>query len=222
MAWRGGREKDRDGFVERMQEGAGGGRGSGKNPCALLRCTYWSPTDEASPRDWRRVVGRRATSEAPLPCRLGPLLDDHPETRLMGPVGAPEIPTRTGHNARTQGRFYYRRQGPDGCDHVQAGSYRDLVGSSPRSSLFPFSFFALPSRPFFMPRPTSPSSIRPHPPLILSNPGYPLVHLPLLAPVLIACARALSPPMTESCAGPQAPCASGLHCMRRHSAGLKK
>lgn len=76
------------------------GRGSGKNPCALLRCTYWSPTDEASPRDWRRVVGRRATSEAPLPCRLGPLLDDHPETRLMGPVGAPEIPTRTGHNAR--------------------------------------------------------------------------------------------------------------------------
>lgn len=31
MAWRGGREKDRDGFVERMREGAGdGGRGKGE------------------------------------------------------------------------------------------------------------------------------------------------------------------------------------------------
>lgn len=97
-SWRG-CEKAR-GRVRERERGEEGGGGSGKNPCALLRCTYWSLSDEASPRDWRRVVGRYATSEAPLPCRLGPLLDDHPETRLMGPVGAPEIPTRTGHNAR--------------------------------------------------------------------------------------------------------------------------
>jgi len=86
-----------------MQEGAAGWERERerKEPVCSPPVHILEPlTDEASPYDWRRVVGLRATSEAPLPCRLGPLLDDYPETRLMGPVGAPEIPTRTGHNAR--------------------------------------------------------------------------------------------------------------------------
>lgn len=88
---------------ERMRGGGGGGggRGSGKNPRAL------SPGAHTGAPRMRRVPaiggewwGGAQRAEAPLPCRLGLLLDDHPETRLMGPVGAPEIPTRTGHNAR--------------------------------------------------------------------------------------------------------------------------
>lgn len=142
---------------------------------------------EASPRDWRRVVGRRATSdEAPLPCRLGPLLDDHPETRLMGPVGAPEIPTRTGHNARLKVGSTTDGKAPTDATTFKQGrtvtspdlSSRGGGGEGARGDEaplfpFPFSFLALPSRPFFMPRPTSPSSIRSHLPLILSNPQLP-------------------------------------------------
>lgn len=193
-------------------------------PVHILGSPGPRPTDEANPRDWWRVVGRRATSEASLPCRLGPLLDDHPETRLMGPVGAPEIPTRTGHNARLKVGSTTDGKAPTDATTFKQG--RTVTSPDLRPALpFPLPFVALPSRPFFLSRPTSPSSIRPHTPhplLILSNPGDSLVH-----PPSSACSRPhslleLSPPMTESCAGPQAPCASGLHCMRRHSAGLKK
>lgn len=172
-------------------------------------------------------MGRRATSEAPLPCRLGSLLDDHPETRLMGPVGAPEIPTRTGHNARLKVGSTTDGKAPADATTFKQGrivTSPELYPALPLSLLFPSSFPALPSRPFFVPRSlylslVHSSSSSADPSAILD---YPLVHLPLLAPVLIACARALSPPMTESCTGPQAPCASRLHCMRRHSASLKK
>lgn len=223
MAWRGGREKNRDGFVERMREGAGGGRGrgSGKNPCALLRCTYWSPTDEASPRDWRRVVGRRATSEAPLPCRLGPLLDDHPETRLMGPVGAPEIPTRTGHNARLKVGSTTDGKAPTDATTFKQGrtvTSPDLLPALPFSLLFPCPSIAslLHASSYLSLIHSSSSSADPQQSWLPSRPPSSACSCPHSL-------RARCPhQQTESCTGPQAPCASGLHCMRRHSADLKK
>lgn len=192
--WRGGEEErkivmaSQRGCEEARGEGGGGGRrrGSGKNSCALLRCTYWSPTDETSPRDWRRVVGRRTTNVAPLPCRLGPLLDDHPETRLMGPVGAPEIPTRTGHNARLKVGSTTDGKAPTDATTFKQGRTVTSPDLLPALPLFPSLSSPFHRRPFFVPHSTFPSSIRSHPPLILSNPGYPLVHLPLLAPVLVA------------------------------------
>lgn len=120
---------------------------------------------ETSPRDWRRVVGRRATSdEAPLPCRLGPLLDDHPETRLMGPVGAPEIPTRTGHNARLKVGSTTDGKAPTDAITFKQGrtvtspdlSSRGGGEMRPRSSLFPspsLPFHRVPSSCLVLPLP---------------------------------------------------------------------
>lgn len=60
-------------------------------------------------------------------------------TALMGPVGAPEIPTRTGHNARLKVGFTTDRQDPDGWNHVQQGRTVTSPG------LLPSPFLALPS-----------------------------------------------------------------------------
>ncbi|KYM86525.1 hypothetical protein ALC53_03986 [Atta colombica] len=132
----------RDEEEERKREGGREGE-NGKNPYALLRCTYWSLTDEVNPHDWRRVG--TATSEAPLPCRLGLLLDDHPETRLMGPVGAPEIPTRTEHNVRlkvgstTDGKAPTDattfKQGRPGCDNLVGAAEARLFTSGKKEAL---------------------------------------------------------------------------------------
>lgn len=191
-----GRKRERSRWLRgedarRHGRGEGGRERERKEPVCSPPVHILEPHTEASPRDWRRVVGRRATNEAPLPCRLGPLLDDHPETRLMGPVGAPEIPTRTGHNARLKVGFTTDGKAPTDATTFKQGrtvTSPDLLPALPFSLLFPCPSIA---DTFFMPRSTPPSSIRPHPPLILSNPGYPLVHLPLLTPVLIACARAV-------------------------------
>lgn len=120
----------------------------------------------------RRVVGALHRERAPrarfipLPCRARArartlLLDDRIPRRslLMGPVGAPEIPTRTGHNARLKVGFTTDRPGPGRVEPRSAGSYRDLAGSSssssPRLSPRPHPFFApfhLLSLPYRAPR----------------------------------------------------------------------
>jgi len=174
--WQGGGEgKERERtwwlrFAEKMQEGAAGWERERerKEPVCSPPVHILEPlTDEASPYDWRRVVGLRATSEAPLPCRLGPLLDDYPETRLMGPVGAPEIPTRTGHNARLSRSVLLPTARPR---WMRPRSSRVVPWPRRISSpffLFPFSFFALLSRPFFHASfYLSVSFICPRPPLI--------------------------------------------------------
>lgn len=51
----------------------------------------------------------------------------------MGPVGAPEIPTRTGHNARLKVGFTTDRQDPDGWNHVQQGRIVTSPGLPPAS-----------------------------------------------------------------------------------------
>lgn len=106
----------------------------------------------------RRVVGALHRERAPrarfipLPCRARArartlLLDDRIPRRslLMGPVGAPEIPTRTGHNARLKVGFTTDRPGPGRVEPRSAGSYRDLAGSSSSSRLSPR------PHPFFAP-----------------------------------------------------------------------
>lgn len=195
--WRGG-EGEREIVMasrRRCEKARRVGRGgeSGKNPCALLRCTYWSLTDEASPHDWRRMVGRRATSEAPLPCRLGPLLDDHPETRLMGPVGAPEIPTRTRHNARLKVGSTTDGKAPTDATTFKQGrtvTSPDLLPALPFSLLFPCpSIVSLLRASSYLSLVHSSSSSADSTAILTTLSS--LVHLPLLAPVLIACARAV-------------------------------
>lgn len=193
MAWRGGGERDRDGFAEKMREGAAvRERGRERKEPVCSPPVHWSLTDEASPHDWRRMVGRRATSEAPLPCRLGPLLDDHPETRLMGPVGAPEIPTRTRHNARLKVGSTTDGKAPTDATTFKQGRTvtSPLLPALPFSLLFPCpSIVSLLRASSYLSLVHSSSSSADSTAILTTLSS--LVHLPLLAPVLIACARAV-------------------------------
>lgn len=129
---------------ERMRGGwAGGEREEGAERIRVLS----PPVHILGPPRMRRVPaiggewwGGAQRAEAPLPCRLGPLLDDHPETRLMGPVGAPEIPTRTGHNARLKVGSTTDGKAPTDATTFKQGrtvTSPDLLPALPFSLLFP-------------------------------------------------------------------------------------
>lgn len=115
--------------------------------------------------------GDAQRAEAPLPCRLGPLLDD-PETRLMGPVGAPEIPTRTGHNARLKVGSTTDGKAPTDATTFKQGrtvTSPDLLPALLFSLLFPCPSIAS----LLHASPSSASSVRPRPPLIPQQPSRP-------------------------------------------------
>lgn len=200
----------------------------------------------------RRVVGALHRERAPrarfipLPCRARArartlLLDDRIPRRslLMGPVGAPEIPTRTGHNARLKVGFTTDRQDPDGWNHVQQGrivtspgppppppppaSPRALTPSS-RPSIFcpyhtaPRAF--LPLLVSFAPSSSlhSSSSSTPVPPVPRSWP-FSFSLPPLFSHALLARARARAPHQWQDRgARPETPCISPDRArMPRHS-----
>lgn len=161
----------------------------------------------------RRVVGalhreraprERGSFRCPAARARTLLLDDRIPRRslLMGPVGAPEIPTRTGHNARLKVGFTTDRQDPDGWNHVQQGRIVTSPGpppppASPRA-LTPSSrpsIFCVPTIPrrahFFLsssPSLRPPLFIRPRPPP--RSPPRP----PILAILLLPSASLLSRP----------------------------
>lgn len=133
-----------------------------------------------SPTLKRSVVGYRESApreRGSFRCPAGRalLLDDRIYTALMGPVGAPEIPTRTGHNARLKVGFTTDRQDPDGWNHhVQQG--RTVTSPSllpsPTSPPPPFALpFSVPTFPphFFLS--SSPSLL---PPLHSSSSSTPV------------------------------------------------
>lgn len=82
-------------------------------------------------------AARNERGPAALP---GPLLDDHPETWLMGPVGAPEIPTRTGHNVRLKVGSTTDGKAPTDATTFKQGrtvTSPDFLPALPFSLLFP-------------------------------------------------------------------------------------
>lgn len=118
--------------------------------CCLCRCTYWGTTNE-SWRLPRRIVVGQAQNEARHTGRQAPLLDDVGDNTADGPVGAPEIPTRTGRNARLKvGSTTDSRAAMNARDHVQQGR----AVTSPCNLLLPLHSlpsFAFPPRPFLAP-----------------------------------------------------------------------
>lgn len=163
--------------------------------------------------EWSVVGYRESAPRArfiPLPCRAL-LLDDRIYTALMGPVGAPEIPTRTGHNARLKVGFTTDRQDPDGWNHVQQGrtvTSPGLLPSPSRPSILcpylPAAF--LPLLVFFAP---ASSSF-----VLVLHPGPAAILAILLFSLPPLFSRPPSPraryatPMAGSCARPETPCIS--------------
>lgn len=106
-----------------MREGEGGRKDSYSVPRgAHIGASPWMRASRSSTLEewWGSTESAPRARFIPLPCRTL-LLDDRIHGTLMGPVGAPEIPTRTGHNARLKVGFTTDRQDPDGWNHVQQG-----------------------------------------------------------------------------------------------------
>lgn len=107
-----------------------------------------------------------------------------------GPVGAPEIPTRTGHNARLKVGSTTNGRVSTVARPRSAGSYRDLAGSSPPSSPPPPPSISSPFHriPFLVPPPSVLPFVRPRLPLI------PLQSwLPFPSPTPLLATRPLNP-----------------------------